>query len=214
MTVPALTGMNTLLPAGQGFEFVEEVAAGQGIVDLLAVQFDAEAVAARRMDDLDAVIRPLRVRTLDALHSREWVSVDRLASFVGSKPKALKRSTLTPLADAGLVELEGPMTRSTGRWHPLAARLVGVELKLNKWRDAVRQADNAAWCCDHAWVVLDAARAQTALGRLEYFRSFGVGLALLEGSGQLRVVSRPRRRRQVRWLRSLVGELAWQRLSS
>jgi hypothetical protein len=82
-------------------------------------------------------------------------------------------------------------------------------LKLSKWQQVLRQADNAAFGVDAAWAVLDAARSRAALRRVEHFRLFGVGLATISSDGDLSIVTRPRRRTRVRWVRSWLGETAW-----
>jgi hypothetical protein len=212
MATPTREAISDLLIGSLDYFVIDEIQAGQGIVDLLAASLDDDLAARRLAAGIGPVTLPLRVRALSSLPAGcRWTSIDLLARRVSSRPKPLMRSTLGPLSDLGLIEIEAGKVRSTGVWAPLPARLTAIELKLSKWRDAVRQADNAAWCCDHAWVVLDSHRAGGALARLDYVRCFGVGLALVDSAGRLSIVQRPRQRRHVRWLRSLVGELAWQR---
>jgi hypothetical protein len=135
--------------------------------------------------------------------------VATLARKVGSNPRALMRSTIGPLADLGVLELSAGSLRATGAWCPVGAHLTAVELKLSKWRDALRQADNLALSADRVWVVLDKARAATATAASAYFQKFGVGLAVLGLDAHLRVVVGPRQRRPERWLRALMSERAW-----
>jgi hypothetical protein len=132
-----------------------------------------------------------------------------LAARLATNACALTRSTLHPLAEQGLVALDGDMVRSTGAWRPLAGHITAVELKLSKWRDALRQADNFAASADRSWVVLDAARAGAAVREAPFFAAFGVGLAVVEPTGKLRTVQAPRGRRPERWLRALLAEHAW-----
>jgi hypothetical protein len=88
--------------------------------------------------------------------------------------------------------------------------LTAVELKLSKWRGALRQADNFAQSADRSWVVLDHARSRPAIASAEQFRHAGIGLAVLQRDGALRVVVRPVRRAPERWLRALMAERAWE----
>jgi hypothetical protein len=113
----------------------------------------------------------------------------------------------------GAIELEATRARATGAWIPVARRMTAVELKLSKWRDAARQADNAALAVDRSWVVLDSRRAGGAIRNREYFAEFGIGLAVVDSNGALRVVERSRRSRCVPWLRAWLGELAWARVA-
>ena len=99
---------------------------------------------------------------LSHLRNDRFLSLERMSRRVSSNPRALTRSTLRPLAKMGAIELEAARARSTGAWTPVAKRLMAVELKLSKWRDAARKADNAAWAADRSWVVLDARCAGAA----------------------------------------------------
>jgi len=193
---------------------VDEVPAGQGIADVVAVRFDTGALR----DRLDALVgpicSPLRVRTLLALRSDRLTRIATLARKVHASPTSLTRSTLRPLAEDGLVEVCGDCARSTGAWRPVDGHVTAIELKLSKWRDALRQADNIAIGADRSWVVLDAARASQAVAAADQFRAFGVGLAVVGAESPLRIVVRPSGRRPERWLRALMAECAWRRVEA
>ena len=188
---------------------VGEVPAAVGIADVVAVSFDQDAVRHRLDSGVGPLCSPLRVRILDALLDGRRQRVRTVARKVGSNPQALMRSSLGPLAEQGLVALAGETVCSTGAWRPVGAHLTAVELKLSKWRDALRQADNFALSANRSWVVLDEERASGALAARESFKQLGVGLAVLGAGGRLRVVVPPRGRRSERWLRALMAERAW-----
>jgi hypothetical protein len=190
---------------------VDEVPAGQGIADVVAVRLHAEAVRDRLQAGVGPVCSPLRIRILLALRTDRPMRMETLARKVHASPHSLARSTLRPLTDGGLIELAGGSARSTGVWRPVDAHVTAVELKLSKWRQALRQADNIAVGADRSWVVLDGARASRAVAAADYFRAFGVGLALVSSDSSLRVVVRPAGRRPQRWLRALMAECAWDR---
>lgn len=188
---------------------VSEVPAAIGIVDLLAVTFAPEAVKRRNRLGIGPVCSALRVRVLDGLSCSRWNRVETIARRVGSSAPALTRSTLKPLAELDLIELREGRVRSTGAWSPLAARLTAVELKLDKWRGALRQADNFALSTDRAWVILDHQRIGGVNRHRDRFKEMGVGLAAIDPHGTLSVLTRPRQRQPVRWLRALIAERAW-----
>jgi hypothetical protein len=215
MTDPVEAGLRRLTPGQCPPEHVlREMPAGQGVVDLLAVDFDDDVLSRRVRANLGPIERPLRIEVLAQLRSDRFLGVDRLARRVGSNPRALTRSTLGPLAEMGAVELNRSRVRATGVWIPVAKRLTAVELKLAKWQDAVRQADNAAWAVDRSWAVLDARRANSALRNRDYFAELGIGLAIVDSFGRLKVAQRPARGRALRWLRAWLGELAWARVAA
>ena len=199
-----------LLPRGSGTHLlVGEVPAAQGIADIVAVRFDRDALRRRMDSGIGPVCSPLRVRALFLLRADRGMRVTTLAHKLGSTARALTRSTLEPLAAMGAIDLADGMVRATGNWCPVAEQVTAVELKLSKWRDAVRQADNFSLSADRSWVVLDHTRAKSALGSITTFEQLGVGLAVLDPGGHLHVVARPRGRRPEPWLRALMAERAW-----
>lgn len=199
-----------LLPRADGpVLVVGEVPAAQGIADIVAVRFDADAVRRRVEHGVGPMPSSLRLRCLTALRTDRPMRVGTLAQKVGSNSRALTRSTLLPLRDMGVVELREDLVRATGAWEPVGAHLSAVELKLSKWRSALRQADNFALSADKSWVVMDEARSAGALAGVDRFADYGVGLALLSTDGELRVICRPRGRRPQPWLRALMAECAW-----
>lgn len=213
MTEVVERGVGDLVaPSARDLELVRELPSAIGIIDLVAVEFDASALEHRVRAGLGPLTLPLRIRVLDLLRTDRPMRAETLALRLGTTPAAVQRSTLGPLEECGAVELVGGRVRATGAWRPVAKQMTAVELKLSKWRDALMQADNAAHSADRAWVVLDRARAAAAVAAEDHFRAFGIGLALVDRTGALEVVVRPRRRATVRWSRSLLGELAWARV--
>jgi hypothetical protein len=186
-----------------------EVPAAVGIVDVVAVRFDSRSLQRRCDERVHPVLLPLRVRTLYALRDRRPRRLETLASVVGSRPEALARSTVGPLAQLGLLEITPRgSVRSTGLWLPAGGRLMAVELKLSKWRTGLNQADNFARSVDQAWVVLDARRVRGALRSIGEFAERGVGLAVVVPDGDVDVLLRPTGRRPEGWLRALLAERA------
>lgn len=210
MTAPLVSELKRLLPRpGLAHLVVGEIPCAQGIADVLAVRLNPEAVASRLRNGVGPICSPLRIRTLDHLRVDRPLLLSTLARRLGTNPRALIRSTLADLEALGLVDLSATAVRSTGSYRPVGLHVTAVELKLSKWRDALRQADNLCLSADRSWVVVDEATAKGALDGVELFKQFGVGLAVLKCGGRLRVVVCPAGRRPERWLRALVAERAW-----
>ncbi|WP_421527903.1 hypothetical protein [Mycobacterium sp. THU-M104] len=209
MTQLVASQIGRLMPPGGAHVVAREVPAAQGIADVVAVRFDIDALHQRFESGVGPITSPLRVRVLNLLRSDRPVRTSTLATRLGTSATALTRSTLGPLADLGLVELHNDTVRSSGAWRPVPAHITAVELKLSKWRDALRQADNFAISADRAWLVLDAARSAAAVRESAFIASFGVGLAVIASTGELQVIAPPRGRRPERWLRALMAEQAW-----
>jgi hypothetical protein len=199
-----------LLPRSSGAHLLAgEVPAAQGVADIVAVRFNVDALRRRLASGIGPVCSPLRVRTLYLLRGDRGMRLTTLACKLGSNVRALARSTLEPLAAMGTIELSGGVARATGAWTPVGAQVTAVELKLSKWRDALRQADNFSLSADHSWVVVDQTRAKAAVAACKDFEALGVGLAALDLDGSLHIVVAPRRRRPEPWLRALMAERAW-----
>ncbi len=210
MTALVTADVGRLLPRGGGAPVVvAEVPAAVGIADVVAVRYDADAIRRRMEAGVGPMCSPLRVRLLEMLRCDRPMRVRTLARRLGSTPQALTRSTLGAMVALGLVELVRDGVQATGRWEPVASHVTAVELKLSKWRGALRQADNFALSADRSWVVLDSAHAGGAIAAKDAFAAFGVGLAVLELHGGLRVITGPVGRGPERWLRALMAERAW-----
>ena len=103
--------------AGGHDAVLAEVPAAVGIVDLLVVRFDHETIASRAAAEIGPICSRLKIHVLDSVGTRRWRRIDTIARQVGSNGPALTRSTLVPLADMGLLEVEGGRVRSTGLGH-------------------------------------------------------------------------------------------------
>lgn len=57
---------------------------------------------------------------------------------------------------------------------------VGIELKLQNWKRAMRQAFRYRAFCEQSYVILDNARLKPALKRIEDFIKFNIGLASID----------------------------------
>jgi hypothetical protein len=194
---------------GARFSIFPEVPAAVGVVDLLAVTFSSSARAAREEAGIGPICSPLRIRTLDLLATNQIKRIDTLARRLGSSETSLRKSTLAPLAEDGLIHISGGRVQSTGLWTPIGEAVTAVELKLSKWRSALRQADNFGLSADYSWVVLDQDHSKVARRSKELFRALGVGLATVDGAGELHAAIKPRLRPPIRWLRALIAERAW-----
>lgn len=195
--------------SGAPVSIFSEVPAAVGVVDLLAITFRSSALANREEVGIGPICSPLRVRTLDLLATKQIKRVDTLARRLGSSEASLRKSTLVPLEEDGLIQLSGERVHSTGIWVPLGEAVTAVELKLSKWRSALRQADNFGLSADYSWVVLDEDRSKAARKSKEIFRGLGVGLATADSTGEIRIAVRPRLRPPIRWLKALIAERAW-----
>lgn len=180
--------------AGPGAVAVFEVQSAAGVPDVVATVFDQgvldERGAGGFVTDASGVAALLALS--DARES--WTSLDarEVASAAGVTPSYARARVLPGLAARGLVMMTAP-----GRWTAAqcycspARRLVTVEAKLSDWRRGLGQAARHAAGADAAWLVMDAARTQTAVSKADWFRAAGVGLAGLGRDGTVETLLEP-----------------------
>jgi len=90
----------------------------------------------------------------------------------------------------------------SGKW-PGAARIIALEAKLARWRDALKQARAYRRFADQSYVVLPERAMAAALEAKEEFRCAGVGL-LAATRGRLVIAIPPERARDHDWRREFV----------
>ena len=190
-----------------------EVAAAEGVPDMLIVEFDQDAIQRRVAAGLGAVIATTTARALWALTERA-LTVDELAETLTMTPAHVQRGILPQLADAGLASRD-----VDGRWAgadglaPLVRSVVAVEAKLSDWRGGFKQARRYTRFANQTYMALDARRARPARRYAGDMAEAGVGLATVDASdGRVHVRRRARwREPAVRWEFFLIGERVWER---
>lgn len=194
-------------------DIAAEVPCASSLADLAVVKFDASELARRERLGMGPIRSSLRMCVLDEICFRGVTRIDTLASRVGSRPEAIRRSTLKPLAEIGVIELASDRVEVLEPWRPVAETITTIELKLDDWRGALSQARSQARSADHCWVVLRDRRASTLDAMRVEFAAHGIGVAILSDACELRVEVKPRKQSPVRWLRGITIELAWQLIS-
>ena len=132
-----------------------------------------------------------------------------LAAVIEMSISGARKAAALAVAYGALVR-DGLVLSRNPDWMPPAKRLVAVELKLDNWQKALRQATTYSSWADQTWVVM--ARS-VSVGLRHGAAEAGVGAALLDGD-VLRVVARPTRQRHSRFAtaRLLAGEQAFAQL--
>jgi len=188
-----------------------EVPCTAGIPDIVLLQLDKKAVAARV--GTEPLVEPVDVRLVLAMAavgaptSRSWTS-DDLASRTGVSATHLRRLVLPRLIETGHV------VASEGGWSPtyafrsLAYRIITIEAKLRDWRGGVAQASRHTAVADAAWVAIDARSAGAAMKHPEWFAMYGVGLVAVSPSGNVEPLITPGPSRTRQPDRELLAERA------
>jgi hypothetical protein len=180
----------------QAPDFVaREIVGPLGVADLVAVQFDHNALRDRR----NAGIRPtddlLALRIIASCRRRSF-SVAELAELLGVSDSGVRRAARVGWEAGALVEGgEGVRRYQTHpAWRPVGRRMVAAELKRSDWRRAIHQTwAYQAWA-NAVWLVLGQRPPQGAPAKLA---QAGIGLAYLGEDEGLNVVVRPPRARRL-----------------
>jgi hypothetical protein len=178
MVEPLLAHLPRLfeLYAGQRARLVREPTVGSVIPDLLFGIWSGELP---RVTSLNGVSRHILAwlscqqspSSEQRLHEELLISRDAAASAVST----LKRIGAISRRDSGEIELRSEFDVSN------SIRLIAIEMKLKRWRDALDQAIEYKSFANESWVVLDGTQVRLSLVIRESFLRNGVGLLLQKG---------------------------------
>ncbi len=182
-----------------------EVVGPHGIADLVAVQFDAQALCARSEAGLSPVPDLTALRAIEACR-RTSRSAPDLAATLGLTISGVRRAVKVA-HDAGALDMTGGNRyRTNSAWSRCVRRLVAVELKRSDWQRAANQLWAYRQWASATWLVLG---QRPPLKALEDLRETGAGLAYLDVNAEIRVVLRPKRSRKIAGIASVwAGEQA------
>lgn len=169
-----------------------EVPCTAGIPDLVLLELDHDAVAARV--GTTAITDPVDVRAMLALQGSPQKSFTArdLATTTIVSADHLRRIVLPRLIEGGHIERTSGGWRTNYAFKSLARRIVSIEAKIRNWRGGLGQAIRHTTAADESWLVLDASRSRVASERTEWFAAYGVGLATLSTSGELTTLMAPK----------------------
>ncbi len=183
-----------------------EHAAGR-IPDLLVARIDQLAVAARVKGGWDRPLRKRELAALRALRADRSTSTATVAlrTFVGTD--AARRVLRGLVADGFVKQTDRDAFRRVAPIAPLVSRLVAIEFKRSKWRDALVQARAHASFAHESWVAFDAAFAPRFDRARPYFKTCGIGLVAVDSqTGESRTYARSTRRTPDALNVAVVGE--------
>lgn len=151
--------------------FRQELGAGREIADvvLLIGSRDRARVLHEALSVAESVI-------LSCLRRGGRTRIDALGRSLGVELSNSADGPLDRLRDWGLIETSRSGAVSlAGAWHR-QGRIIALEAKLSRWRDALSQAARYRRYADESYVVLPGDRADVALRHRDLFVDRGVGL--------------------------------------
>jgi hypothetical protein len=165
-------------------EVVPEFDYGPGRTDLVFVNL-SNKYWERRIDKL-GLSTPIQKKTyLQAflqLHGRGPITEEYYYS-IGAMRDRPKREALNWLKSNGFIEEQDGKIRSTRKLRPHVTTSIAVELKLRKWKDALKQAHRGRAFADYKYVALDKDHVQPAIENIDLFKEKEVGLMSIDSEG-------------------------------
>lgn len=165
-------------------EVVPEFDYGPGRTDLVLVNV-SDAYWGRRIDRLkltEPIRKKTHLQTFLQLHGRGEIT-EEYFDEIGALSQRHKRNALNWLVSSGFVDRNGNKIKTANNLRKHITTAIGVELKLRKWKDALKQAHRGRSFADYRYVALDEDHIEAALENLNMFRESNVGLISINEDG-------------------------------
>ncbi len=180
-----------------------EVTVRQRIADLILVHASSEP------DSKPARVTYFEAAILSFLLDRGSTTVQVIADALYSNSPSIESRTAR-LARLGLVELSDDQVRATGRHLPGDVRIVAIEAKLTRWREAIDQASSNRVFANQSYIAMPRDIFARSERICAVCREAGVGALSVEAGGAMAVVTpapqiAPHSPEWVRLLSSFVG---------
>ncbi|GAB7009509.1 hypothetical protein [Halorubrum trueperi] len=173
----------------------EEFTYGSGRADYVLARV-SDTYLSRRIDELGINTAIDRDRILQAfllLHNRETISKDYYYEM-GALDRQSKTEALNWLTKHGFVnEIDESHIRTTPHLRRHVTTAYSIELKLSKWKKALRQAFRGKGFSEYQCVVMDAEYVDRALENRQRFEEHGIGLMSLTEDGEYEIHLPPER---------------------
>ena len=173
----------------------EEFAYGSGRADYVLARI-SDVYLSRRFHDLGIKAAIGSDRILQAfllLHNREIISKDYYYEM-GALDRQSKTKALNWLTNHGFAkEIDDSHIRTTPHLRRHVTTAYSIELKLTKWKNALRQAFRGKGFSEYQCVVMDAEYVDRALENRHRFEEQGIGLMSLSEDGEYSVHLPPER---------------------
>lgn len=187
-----------LRPRWPSVRVAREVGAGRTIADVVVA-----ASTSCEWPPLPTSLTITQSVVLSVLRTAGGTRRDILERYCGLTRDKLNEGAIAPLLEMRLVQLSpGGCVRLRSSWHR-KIKLIAIEAKLLRWRDALEQAELYRGYADESYVVLPSSHAEKWRDMSAEFRRRGVGLFLVS-NGDVRMVIAPARSAAHDWRREFV----------
>jgi hypothetical protein len=185
------------------WQIYPEVPVRQCIADLVLIHASSEPESKRaRVTYFEAAI-------LSFLLDRGTSHIETIADELFASMTSIE-SRAARLARLGLVDITASGVRATGRHMPGDVRIVAIEAKLARWREAIVQASSYRIFANQSYIALPGDVFERSSNIWSTCESAGVGALSVSGHGTVSVVfeapdAEPQSAEWVRVLSSFVG---------
>lgn len=150
-----------------------------GYPDIVLVEYSApifmEPNKARKK------INATDLKILYYIHCQKHIALQELSEKLAYTPEEVRRS-IQRLANANLIYLSknGTSVRNTAlsKYCPIK-RIIAIEAKLDKWNEAIVQAEHNIWFATESYVLLNKEKCSATI--LERCKGKGIGVILVNG---------------------------------
>lgn len=169
------------------FQLLQEFEAGFGRPDVLLYSVPMDH-AASDVESL-AALNPRFAPLLSTAVSKTIQSLPALALASGASQISARRiaSELASIDRLQMKDDSNQTFKIRPIHNPPFSQVVAIEAKLRDWRRALVQAYRYLQFSTESWVLLDHARAASAVKECELFGSCGIGLASFSAVGELHI---------------------------
>jgi len=122
------------------------------------------------------------LKTFLQLHNRGEITKDYFFEL-GAADQSYKKKALDWLIESGFVIESGKKVKTAPYLRRHITQTFAVELKLSKWRNALKQAVRGKSFAEYRYVVLDADHVGPALDNKQMFRDRNIGLISIDTDG-------------------------------
>jgi hypothetical protein len=164
----------------------QEFSAGYGVADLVGATLCDRGCDLRREKGLEVALDHYVIQVLLALRSDRRTSLPYILRRVSLSESTVRTKVLPHLDKLGLIEREDGYIRLIFTPPKPAKRVVAVEAKQTRWRDAILQARRYTFFADQTYVALWA-ETSARVDRCLLYRH-RVGLIAVQSNGDCRII--------------------------
>lgn len=192
MIKPIAAGLQRLLGNPEVFAWANELPVNSRVVDVAAAKVNSRNLAnVCYVGDALSRLTMSQLQVLGLIARVESLSIQSLAKLTFMDPSIIHHQYLDPFLELGLVRRKSLYKYSATGWQSaLPSRIVAIEAKLVRWQEALTQAQTNLAFANLSFVAFSSDRAPISEGKVDHFKSAGVGILGIEPTGEVRVLLR------------------------